>query len=689
VTSPFFGLNIGASALRTAQMQVDIANQNIANANTPGYSRQAAKVSATAPFPTPAFNAGGNPGQLGTGVQITEVNRARDTFLDAQMRTQLNAQGQADARSEALSQVEAVVNEPSTTGLSSMLSKYWSSWQEVANSPAESAIRSNLIEQGKALADVFQGQVTQFAQQQRDLDQQVGLTVTSVNTLASQIAAINKQVSQVEVSGMHANDLRDQRDQLVDALSKLVKINTVESSDGAININVGNHQLVERSTAHTMVANTTVGAFTQVQWTGTTSGILTGTSAAQNIPAAGMTLTINNVAVVLPAGRTPAETVVAINTTAGLGSGGAVIASLNSGGALVLTSTIPGSTGSVNVSATPGSIATILGMVTTSVSGTGDGPVIVGGGKLQGLIESRDQLLKERIDGVNALASRVIESVNSVSATGVGLDGIGGRNFFSGTNASDIAVDSQLLAAGGSDKVAAGRMYADAASATGYSSAPGDSSNAVAMAQLSNLVSSRASVPGELTPGALGTTPPTTLIGLDLSGAAANTTYTFSVSGAPPTLMVTPPGIGAASITVGKDSVTGGNSIYTIDTGSVRLTLSIPITTPAATLAQVLAGLAGTSISTNSGPSTMGDQYARQIASLGVESQTARSQSVNQGVLINQLDTQRQSVSGVSLDEETINLITYQKAYQAAARIVTVMDEMLDTLINNTGRVGR
>jgi flagellar hook-associated protein 1 FlgK len=586
MTSPFFGINIGASALRTAQTLVDIANQNIANANTPGYSRQTGKVGAMAPYPVPAFNAGGNPGQLGTGVQITEVNRARDTFIDYQMRNQLNGQGQANARRDALAQVEATVNEPSLTGLNSTLTKYWSAWQEVANSPADSAIRANLVEQGKAVADAFKGQISQFAQQQRDLDQQVGLSVTNVNTLTSQIAALNLQVSQVEVSGMHANDLRDQRDQLVDSLSKLVKINVVESSDGSVYINVGNHQLVERSTAHQMVANTAAGAFTQIQWPDGTA-------------------------------------------------------------------------------------------------------VDVGTGQIQGLVESRDELLQERIDGVNALAGRVIESVNSLSASGVGLDGIGGRKFFAGSDASSIAIDSQLTAAGGTDKVAAARLYADATSPTGYSSAAGDSSNAVAIAQLANLVAQRNPVLGDLTQGPIGALG-VSLVGIDLSGAAANTTYTFAVgAGAPPTVTVTPPGTGTATISIGKDSasvIPPANLIFTIDTGTSRLTLSAP---PGTTLSDALAGLDGKTITTNPGPSTIGDQYGRQIASLGVESQTAKSQSVNQGVLINQLDMQRQSTSGVSLDEETINLITYQKAYQAAARVVTVMDEMLDTLINGTGRVGR
>jgi flagellar hook-associated protein 1 FlgK len=302
MTSAFFGLNIGASALRTAQTLVNIANQNIANANTPGYSRQAAVVSATAPYPVPTLSSGGTAGQLGTGVKISEINRARDTFVDFQMRNQLTTQGQVDAHKAALTQVESIVNEPSSTGLSSTLSKYWAAWQEVANTPADSAVRANVVQQGAAVADAFHSQVTQFTQQQRDLDKQVGLAVSSVNTLAGQIAGVNKQIAQVEVAGMHANDLRDQRDQLVDSLSKLVKINTVESSDGQLSINVGNHQLVDRQLVHSMAANAAAGAFSQVQWPDPTSTTVTGSSAAGTIPG---TLTINGVPVDLTAIATP------------------------------------------------------------------------------------------------------------------------------------------------------------------------------------------------------------------------------------------------------------------------------------------------------------------------------------------------------------------------------------------------
>src|SRR5205814_4872268 len=152
------------------------------------------------------------------------------------LRTQIASQGNWEAQSDALRQIEATVNEPSTSGLSSLVTKYFSAWQEVANSASDVSVRSNLLEQGKALADGFKNTVGQFTQQQRDVDGQIALSVKDINNFSTQIANLNVQISMVENSGMKANDLRDQRDLLVDKLSKVMKVTTVEAPDGSRNI---------------------------------------------------------------------------------------------------------------------------------------------------------------------------------------------------------------------------------------------------------------------------------------------------------------------------------------------------------------------------------------------------------------------------------------------------------------------
>jgi flagellar hook-associated protein 1 len=582
MTSPFFGLEIATRSLRTQQTLVDIANQNIANANTPGFSRQEAVVSETLPYPFPAFRQSGEAGQLGTGVEVKEINRARDNFADLQIRTQLSAQGGSDARSDALTQLEAVVNEPSTSGISSQMTRYFSAWQEVANSPSDGSVRANLVESGKALADGFQNTLSQIKAQQGDLDKQVGITVTSIDDYAQQVANLNKQIWQVESGGMKANDLRDQRDLVLDKLSSLVKFTPVESSEGSVSIYIGNHQLVDRDQVHAMGVDSTTG---------------------KNVP--------------------------------------------------------------VWMDVTP------------------HPPVTVTDGKLQGIIDARDTVVQSRIDGFNALASRFIESVNSIHAAGVGLDGSSGRPFFAGTDASSIAVNAQISAPGGTSLIAAARMQAATPPATGYTWASGDSSNAIAIAQVQQAIAQRDVTQAGLAPQQ--TFGPSTVLGLDLSHATANASIQMNVTAGAPNPTVTfvqGTTTVTASLTVGTDA--SGNQVITADGGSlgIRVTVNAAAGT---TLNAALVPLNGQVAYTPAGASTPGDQYSQLISALGVDSSTAKSESSNQQVLVNQLTRQRQQVSSVSLDEETTHLIQYQHAYQAAARVISVVDGMLDTLINHTG----
>jgi flagellar hook-associated protein 1 FlgK len=581
MTSAFFSLETATRALRAQQTLVDIANQNISNANTPGYSRQVGVVKETRAYPVPVFRQSGEPGQLGTGVAITEINRARDTFADIQIRNQMSSQGRWDAQSAALQQIESVTNEPSTSGLSSLMTKYWSAWQELANSPADSSVRANLLESGKAMADGFQNTLQQLKQQQSDADTQVQRTVTSINDFATQIANLNTQISQVEVGGLHANDLRDQRDHAMDGLSSLVKFSSVESSTGAVTIFVGNHSLVDRDKVHAMGIDASSGK-NQPVWTDVTPN--------------------------------PA--------------------------------------------------------------------VVTSDGKLQGVIQVRDTTIQARIDSLNTLATRVIESVNAVHQTGVGLDGVSGRAFFSGTDAATIAVNTALTNPGGVSLVAAARMQAATPPATGYTWAGGDGSNAIAIAQISQAVAQRDTAQTGLQAGqAFG---PSTVLGLDLSHAGSNANITMNVTaGSPPTVTFTQGSTTTtASLTIGTDQ--SGNQVITADGGSLGIRVSV---TAAAgtTLSAALTPMNGQVAHTPPGPATPGGQYTQSISALGVAASTAKSQAANQQVLVSQLTKQRQQVSSVSLDEETTNMIKYQHAYQAAARMISVFDSMLDTLINHTG----
>ena len=108
MSSPFYGLDIGASALRAAQQMLDTAAHNVANASTPGYSRQVVSLVESPPYTYPAFNRSGLPGQVGSGVTVAAITRVRDNFLDLQVQAQTALKGEWDTRQQELAKVESI-----------------------------------------------------------------------------------------------------------------------------------------------------------------------------------------------------------------------------------------------------------------------------------------------------------------------------------------------------------------------------------------------------------------------------------------------------------------------------------------------------------------------------------------------------------------------------------------------------
>ena len=142
-------LETARRALMSQQVGINVTSHNIANASTLGYSRQRVSFS-----PTPALWE--RYGYLGTGVQAASVGRLRDSYLDGQVRDSNGAMNSATTQQEVLSQVEASFNEPSEAGLSTMMSKFFNSWQDLSTHPEDSSSRNGVIQQCTLLAQSFQ-----------------------------------------------------------------------------------------------------------------------------------------------------------------------------------------------------------------------------------------------------------------------------------------------------------------------------------------------------------------------------------------------------------------------------------------------------------------------------------------------------------------------------------------------------
>lgn len=241
-TTPTFGaINTALSGLEAQQLAMDVTGHNIANASTPGYSRQQAIMTTSTPV-----RMVDSAGELGTGVTVGTITRAHDAFVAQQITYQNGQQSQQQAMSDALDQVSQVLNDPSSQGFSSLLSNFFTSWQQLANNPSDSASRQAVVSSGANLASGFNTITTRLQGMQQEQDRQVGGLVQQANTLINQIAAVNGQIIGVSAENQQPNDLQDTRDNLVNQLSQVLSISTVEASNGTVNISLqGGGSLVQ------------------------------------------------------------------------------------------------------------------------------------------------------------------------------------------------------------------------------------------------------------------------------------------------------------------------------------------------------------------------------------------------------------------------------------------------------------
>jgi flagellar hook-associated protein 1 FlgK len=244
--STFTGIETALRGLLAQQQALDLAGHNIANANTAGYTRQVANLKSTSPLQVA-------PGMLlGTGVDVASYQRIRDDFLDVQLRGQTMLQGAAETKQDGLSQVESVLNEPSDNGLSNLLGKYWSAWQNVANAPEDVATRQALVEAASSLAYGFNTLSGQLATIGSQTGQQAQLTLDEINADGQDLGSLNKAIFDAKAAGNTPDDLLDQRDLVLDRLGKLGSVSTTDNGDGTIKVTFSGVTLVNGTTVQTL-----------------------------------------------------------------------------------------------------------------------------------------------------------------------------------------------------------------------------------------------------------------------------------------------------------------------------------------------------------------------------------------------------------------------------------------------------
>ncbi len=239
MSGTWFGLEIARRGLQVHQNTLNITGHNLANASTPGYSRQEAVLNATAPYTTPSLGCPAPPGQLGTGVEISSIRRIRDEYLDHQVRRAVTDTAYWEDQISVFQRAEASFAEPASSGIGDRIVDFFKAWQDLNNSPQDPGVKASVVQIGDELASLMSYTYNQLTDVQNSVAMIVetkgqddepntyGLAggqlqeqVAEANSLLTQIRDLTGAIEKIYISGQQPNDLLDQRDLLLEELSK-------------------------------------------------------------------------------------------------------------------------------------------------------------------------------------------------------------------------------------------------------------------------------------------------------------------------------------------------------------------------------------------------------------------------------------------------------------------------------------
>ena len=573
--STFMGLETSKRGLFTQQTALYTTGHNISNANTLGYSRQRVNLQATSGYPYPGLNSPTYPGHLGTGVEAGSIQRVRDEFIDRQYRQETNKLGYWESRTNAISQIEDVVQEPSEYGIDEAFRIFWGSLQDVSTNPSDTSARKVAISRAEHLAESFNYVYKQLETIQGNLGNEIDVSVQDINSILKQIAAINKQIQEVEPNGYVPNDLYDARDLLVDELNEYIPVSIQRVPSGGNASSVAEGTLTITFNGQTLVDGMNYAEVTAFTGTPTDTGeVLEDKDGNPILDKDGNEIplyTYDKVNEAIPA--TPFS--------------GLAISRLGNPPVSGTQQATP-----VNQDDFEASKGKLLSLINSYGYDNGAGP--------QGYYP-------ETMATLNALVSVFAQAFNAMHEAGFDLNGASGEPFFVGDGgnpeiftAGNIKVNAEIVK--DPSKLAA-------------SSASGEEGNGKWAIELANL-QNKIIGPDGITIK-IGDTTKTIVWGdLDASGTPTNTN---------------------------------------------------------------MAHLDG---------ATFQSFYKALIGKLGVDGEEASRLYDTSGTLLLSISNNRDSVSTVSLDEEMTSMIMFQQAYNANARMITVVDETLDKIINGMGRVG-
>jgi len=248
--SSFHGIEVGRRAVNAQRRFLDIISHNISNVNTEGYAKQRPHMTAIEPMNSTISPDQPYKGQIGVGVEVTSIESMRDRFLDEKVQNQMTRQKYYEMLDFSLSEIDKIFNEPSDANIRSSLTEFFNAWDNLSSSPDSSAFRSEVLEKARLLINDIHSTYKHLMTQAQDIDQQIKDSVTEINDIAAEIVELNKKIKYFEASIQdNANDLIDKRNLLIEKLAEKIDIDVIYHQDHEVSIRVNDRMLVLKDEA--------------------------------------------------------------------------------------------------------------------------------------------------------------------------------------------------------------------------------------------------------------------------------------------------------------------------------------------------------------------------------------------------------------------------------------------------------
>ncbi len=621
MANAFAGIEIGKRSIMTHSQQIQTAGHNISNADTEGYSRQRVQVKTFDPLYRPDLSRAGSPGQIGQGTSIESITRLRDEMLDQRIVAQNNQESYWGTREKYYVMIEQIYNEPHDISVRTNMDKFWQSWQELSMYPENKAARQAVVTRGESLAGSISQRFKSLSGIGTLINSDIEANVKQINDYAKQIAEINSEIARSKAMGDNPNDLLDRRDVLVEKLSGLANITSDQRDSDEFMVHIDGQVLVQ-------------------------GNVHRGFELVSNVDNNGYDTVVWN------------DTKIVAN---------------------------------------------------------------ISGGSLGALIELRDVDVRNETQSLNTMAMNFADLVNDVHRAGIGANNVSGLDFFTqhpfvtdvngnyDRNGDGVEDSSYVFRFTGSNSL----NLQDKVGLEGVMTLSGKNGNIQVPYHSTDTVDdvikrindSDGEVKAYLDRNnrlvlkattASGMENPDFVIrhvedsGLFLAGysgilrsSGVDGAYDFATANAVNSLVaeysVAPVNNPAEYIAVNEN----------IKNDVLSVAAAFPDSRGKSVLGDGRAAVEIASIRNTDvmiGYSrTFDDYFADSVTNVGLKGEQAENMLLSQNSIMNDLRGLRDSISGVNIDEELADIIKFQHGYNAAARFVTVIDEMLDTVINRLG----